>query len=257
MRIATGQYESLAGGVEANVATAVGAVAAATGARVLVMPELFLTGYSMPPTVIDVDDDRLTPLDEAATSAGMLVLIGAALPGPAERPTISILAVGGGVRRVYDKQHLCGEEQHHFAAGESGVVLEIDDWRLGLSVCYDGCFPEHARAAADAGAEVYVAPIAYFAGSDHRRNIYYAARALDNGIYSVTSGLAGRCAGVEFAGGSMIYDPEARPVARVDAGTYGVAASTIDKAELTRIRSAHPMHAERRQLGNVNLVSLD
>ena len=254
MRIATGQYASIAGDVDANVATALEAVAAAAGARVLVMPELFLTGYAMPPAVIDVDDERLVALDEAATEAGMLVLIGAALPGPAERPTISILAIGGGVRRVYDKQHLCGDEQNHFAAGGNGVVLDVDDWRLGLAVCYDGCFPEHARAAADAGAEVYVAPIAYFAGSDHRRDVYYAARALDNGIYAVSSGLAGQCAGVAFAGGSTVYDPEARPVASVDPHTYGVAMATIDKSEIARTRTAHPMHAERRDLGEVQRV---
>ena len=256
MRIATGQYASIAGDVDANVRTALEAVAAADGARVLVMPELFLTGYAMPPAVIDVDDARLTVLDEAATAAGMIVLIGAALPGPADRPTISILAIGGGVRQVYDKQHLCGQEQNHFAPGEYGVVLEVDGWMLGLAVCYDGCFPEHARAAADAGAEVYVAPIAYFTGSEHRRDVYYAARAVDNGIYAVTSGLAGECAGVPFVGGSAIHDPEARTVATVESDTYGVAIATLDKDEIARTRTAHPMHAERREASDMRVLSL-
>ncbi len=100
------------------------------------------------------------------------------IAGP-DRPPISILAIGGGVRRVYDKQHLCGQEQKYFAPGEHGVVLEVDDWMVGLAICYDGCFPEHARVAADAGAEIYAAPIAYFEGSEHRRDVYYAARAVD------------------------------------------------------------------------------
>jgi len=222
----------------------------------LVMPELFLTGYAMPPAVIDVDDPRLAPLDEAATSAGILVLVGAALPGPPGRPTISILAVGGGVRRVYDKQHLSGEEQRHFTPGERGVVLKVDDWLLGLAVCYDGCFPEHARAAADAGAELYVAPIAYFVGSEHRRNVYYAARALDNGIYAVTSGLVGECGGGQFAGGSVVYDPEARPVAAVEPGTHGVAVTTLDKRQIGATRAAQRMHAERRDVGDVTVMAL-
>lgn len=256
MKIATGQYASIAGDVEANVASAIAAVDAAEGARLLVMPELFLTGYAVPPTVIEVGDPRLVQLDEAATSAGMYVLIGAALPGPAERPTISILAIGGGVRRVYDKQHLCGEEQHHFTPGENGVVLQLDDWLLGLAVCYDGCFPEHARAVADAGAELYVAPIAYFAGSEHRRDVYYAARALDNGIYVVTSGLAGDCGGVEFAGGSAVHDPEARTVTAVATGTYGVAIATIDKAQIAATRAAQRMHAERREVPDMAKVTL-
>lgn len=255
MRIATGQYESIAGDVGANVRTALDAIDAAGGARILVMPELFLTGYAMPPTVIDVDDPRLTALDEAATAAGTLLLIGAAVPGP-DRPTISILAIGGGVRRVYDKQHLCGQEQNYFVPGESGVVLEVDGWMVGLAICYDGCFPEHARAAADAGAEIYVAPIAYFEGSEHRRDVYYAARAVDNGICAVTSGLAGECAGVPFIGGSAVYDPEARTVAAVPPSSYGVAIATLDKAEIAQTRAAHPMYAERRDVSDVRVVHL-
>ncbi len=255
MRIATGQYASVAGDVEANVETAIEAVLAAAGARILVMPELFLTGYAMPPAVIDVDDIRLAALDDAATAAGMLVLVGAALPGPSERPTISILAIGGGVRRVYDKQHLCGEERQHFAAGDHGVVLQVDGWMVGLAVCYDGCFPEHARAAVDAGAEVYVAPIAYFSGSEHRRDVYYAARAVDNGIYVVTSGLAGDCGGVSFAGGSVVYDPEARVVAAVERGQHGVATASLDKGQIAATRAAHRMHAERRDVTAVAVVA--
>ena len=46
----------------------------------------------------------------------------------------------------YDKQHLCGPDEHElFIPGERGATLVVDGWRLGLGICYDGCFPEHAR----------------------------------------------------------------------------------------------------------------
>lgn len=256
MKIATGQYASIAGDVQANVATAVEATAAADGARVLVMPELFLTGYAMPLAVMDVDDPRLTPLDEAATAAGLLVLVGAALPGLADRPTISILAVGGGARRVYDKQHLCGEEQEHFDAGGTGVVLEVSGWKLGLAVCYDGCFPEHARAAADAGAEVYVAPVAYCAGSQHRRDLYYRARALDNGMYVVTSGLVGECGGTQFSGGGAIHDPQGTTIAEVVPEGEGIVTAVLDRGVIAATREAQRMHVERRDVSVVSNVRM-
>ncbi|MFI5426415.1 carbon-nitrogen hydrolase family protein [Aeromicrobium sp. UC242_57] len=223
MRIAVGQYPSIAGDVVANVATAVEAVTAASAAaaRVLVLPELFLTGYAMPPTVIDVDDPRLRPLDEAATVAGLTVIVGAATPGEG-LPQLSLLTVGAGVRRVYDELHLCGEERSHFVAGEQPVAVEIDGWSLGLAICYDGCFPEHARVLADAGADVYVAAVAYFAGSEHRRDLYYRSRALDNGFFVAVSGLVGECGGAQFNGGSAVYDPEGRPLAAVAPEQVGV-----------------------------------
>ena len=86
-------------------------------------------------------------------------------------------------RSPYAKQHLWDAEQAIFTPGDHGATVELDDWPLGLGICYDGCFPEHARAATDAGALAYVCPSAYVVGSEHRRDLYYAARAIDNGIY--------------------------------------------------------------------------
>ena len=94
---------------------------------------------------------------------------------------------------AYDKQHLSGYENDHFTAGDHGASLTVDGWELGLSICYDGCFPEHARAAADDGALGYLNSAAYFPGGEHRRDIYYPARALDNGIFVVFAGLTGSC----------------------------------------------------------------
>ena len=104
-----------------------------------------------------------------------------------------------------------------------------------MGVCYDGCFPEHARAASDAGALAYVCPSAYVVGSEHRRDVYYAARALDNGIYTVMSGLVGRCGSLDFSGGTAIYDPQGRAIAHVDAGT-GIAVADLDRAAITEAR---------------------
>src|SRR4029079_9337473 len=98
-------------------------------------------------------------------------------------------------------------------AGGEGAAVRLDAWPLGLGICYDGCFPEHARAAADDGALVYVCPSAYVVGSEHRRDLYYAARAIDNGVYVVFAGLVGRCGALEFSGGTAIYDPQGRAVA--------------------------------------------
>ena len=68
------------------------------------------------------------------------------------------------------------------------------------------------RAATAGGAMAYLCPSAYFVGGEHRRDLYYAARALDNGIYVVMAGLTGRCGDEQFSGGTAVYDPEGRPV---------------------------------------------
>lgn len=257
LRVAAAQAESTYGEVEANVKVAVDLVERATqqGARVVVLPELFLTGYaaelwSADGSLDDPEDDRLAPLADAARATKTVVVAGAALGAPG-RTTISLLAFDerGCVTRAYDKQHLTDEEKPFFTPGEGGATIVVDGWSLGLGVCFDGCFPQHAAAAAADGASAYLCPSAYYAGSEHRRDLYYAARALDNGIYVVFAGLTGRCGARDFNGGSAVYDPEGRPLARVGTESPALVVADLDAAEIDRIRAMNPILAGRRDLG--------
>jgi predicted amidohydrolase len=254
VRVAAVQAESSAGDVQANVAAAAEwtRAAAADGARVVVLPELFLAGYD-PTTLaarrdVDVDpaDPRLAPLSDAAATAGVAVLVGASVRWPDGQRTLSIVSVGpdGAVEVAYSKQHLWEAEQQIFDPGDTGSTVLLDDWPIGLGVCYDGCFPEHARAAADAGALAYVCPSAYVVGSEHRRDLYYAARALDNGVYTVMSGLVGRCGSLEFSGGTAVYDPQGRPISRVESGV-GIAVADLDRAAIDEARRINPYDRDR------------
>ena len=204
LRVAAAQATSVAGDVAANVATAcdLAGRAADQGARVLVLPELFLTGYAASAwdheRSLDLDDPALEPLAALATTTRDRSRASAAVRRALDATTLSVVLVDatGEVSAPYDKQHLCGEdEQGFFTRGDHGATLVVDGWDLGLGVCYDGSFPEHAAAAAAAGATAYLCPAAFFAGADHRRDLYYAARALDNGIYVVLAGLTGRPSG--------------------------------------------------------------
>ena len=258
LRVAAAQGESLPGDLEANLKTAVGLVEEATagGARVVVLPELFLTGYDPESwsdatclTLEDVDGERLRPLAAAATRTGAVVVVGAAVRRAAGSPqrTISLLLAGrDGVRVVYDKQHLTDEEKGFFTPGDNGCSIRLDGWELGLGVCFDGNFPEHAAAAAADGAAAYLCPSAYYTGSEHRRDLYYAARALDNGIYVVFSGLAGRCGSRDFNGGSAVYDPEGRPLDRAGPEPGAIAYAYLDRAEVVRVQQMNPILRDRR-----------
>lgn len=159
-------------------------------------------------------DSRLEPLQRSASDHGVAVLVGASVRLSKNARALALLSctATGEVSVAYSKQHLWQEEQAIFTAGTEGASVELRGWMVGLGICYDGCFPEHARAASDAGAVGYVCPSAYVVGSGNRRDLYYAARALDNGVYVVVAGLTGRCGGLLFSGGTAVYDPQAVPL---------------------------------------------
>jgi predicted amidohydrolase len=255
LRVAAAQAASVSGDIQANVATAVGLVqdAADQGARVVVLPELFLTGYdpagwAAETALAQADDPRLEPLGRVSRDRDMVTVVGAALAAP-DGVLLSLLLCGGDrdqVQHVYDKQHLTDEEKAFFTPGEHGASIVVDGWQLGLGVCFDGCFPEHAAAAAADGALAYLCPSAYYVGSEHRRDLYYAARALDNGIYVVFAGLTGTCGDYAFNGGSAVYDPEGRPVVRTGAASPAVVVADLDPDEVSRVQAMNPILRDRR-----------
>jgi len=250
--VAAGQAASVSGDLAANVATAarLTGLAATQDVRVLVLPEAFLTGYDVAAfdgPLPDADDlgPWLDPLREAA-AAGVTVVAGTALRrGGARRLSQIVVRPDGTATAPYDKQHLDGLEKQLFTTGDHGASITVDGVELGLSICYDGCFPEHAQAAAVDGAMGYLSSSAYFPGGGHRRDLYYAARAVENGMYVVFSCLTGRCGDYEFIGGSAVYDPEGRPIARLGE-EEGLAIAELDTDIVGQTRATHTMTADHR-----------
>jgi predicted amidohydrolase len=263
LRVAAIQAEPAPGDIAANARTAgrLARRAADAGARLAVLPELFLPAYH-PPTLAaqpgtdvaaaedgQVDDPRLDPLRAAARDRALVLFIGAAVRHPDGRRTCSGLLVrpDGSVLDGYHKQHLWGpDEQALFTPGRHGTTIDVAGWRLGLGICYDGCFPEHGRAAALDGAHGYLCPSGYLDGSQHRRDLYYRARALDNTMYVVFANLVGGRPPWRFNGGAAVYDPEGRPLVRgPDEGEY-LAVADLDPVDLSTTRTDHTMLVDRR-----------
>ncbi|MGW0818013.1 carbon-nitrogen hydrolase family protein [Streptomyces viridiviolaceus] len=190
LTIAAAQPRCVAHDVAGNALAHAEAVRAAD-ARVVVFPELSLTGYELDAAPVAPSDERLAPIVAACAETGTLALVGAPVPGP----HIGVLAVDGdGARVVYGKTHLYGAEADLFLPGKP-TVLEVDGVRLGLAVCRDTGLPEHAAATAALGMDGYVAGVVH---SDIEAEVHgeRARRAAaDHGVWVVTAAFAGPTGG--------------------------------------------------------------
>jgi deaminated glutathione amidase len=286
LRIAALQMVS-APEVATNLATADGLVAAAAeaGAQVVVLPEYFcLMGrrdddklvHAEAPTAVGDRPGDGQPiqhrLSQAAARHGVWV-IGGTLPIQAGRGTESE-ATGQAVKRVYnsctvwspdgrlasryDKVHLFrfdnGRESYDEArvlmAGSGFVAVDIDGWRVGLSICYDLRFPELYRSLMHPPCDLLVVPAAFThtTGQAHWE-LLLRARAVENQCYVLAAAQGGQHPnGRRTFGHSLAVDPWGSVLACQAEGA-GVVMATMERTRLAQVRQQLPALDHRRGPG--------
>lgn len=182
--------------------------AAALGARLAILPEMFCSGFSMNTAAVAEPEEGPTEsfLREAADGLGMWILAGVPeLPGP--RNVAVLVAPDGSIRR-YTKLHpfSFGEENQHYVAGDRVARWEVEGLRITPFICYDLRFPEPFRAAAD-DTDAYVV----IASWPERRRAHWStllrARAIENQSFVLGVNRVGSGGGLAYAGDSVAVDP--------------------------------------------------
>ncbi|OAJ54730.1 carbon-nitrogen hydrolase [Paraburkholderia ginsengiterrae] len=255
LRIAAAQAQPVCGDVAANIArTAELTILAATrGAKVVVFPEKFLSGYE--PDLIasdpakyafDANDARLEPIRQVCRQHEIAVIVGAATRGAGGLHISSLVFSRSGEQlEPYHKQYLYSSETKFYQPGTQGRMLEIDGWRLALGVCYDSGFPEHARLAAVNGAHAYLVSALFSVKTGyHQSRIWIPARAFDNTLYALLSNHVGTTGGWDTCGASAIWSPYGDVVAQASRDREEVITALLDPAVLAGVREHETMLAD-------------
>jgi len=218
MRIALAQSDVAFGDVDFNLAHLRERVAAAAhgGAELVVFPECFLTGYAF----TSAADVQRVALEVPGPVTGELVkvaqekrvhlvvgLIERAVGG--ERCFNTALLVGpDGIALHYRKLHLPVLGCDRFVApGDLPLsVATTPLGRIGLSICYDGSFPETARVLKLRGAQLVVLPTNWPEQATVSRRFQSMVRAFENHVNYVACNRIGSEGGFKFPGGSQGVD---------------------------------------------------
>lgn len=229
LAVAAAQPETVPHAVATNAAFHAEAIRAA-GARVIVFPELSLTGYEFAAAPLSPDDPRLQPIHDACRVTGSVALAGAPVLGPKGARHIAMLRFDGVRCSVaYHKCWLGEAETAHFSPGVGPVVIDVDGWRLGLAICKDTGTAEHAATTAALGIDAYVAGALEHAVDRDVQPTRAVTVATTHKIWVVIAGYAGP-AGEGFttaAGGSGVWAPDGSVVTQAGSDPGELVTATL------------------------------
>lgn len=227
MRIAALQMRAVTGDVDANLARIDAAArdAAAGSARLLIAPELAVTGYGADAAfeTLACAAGGLVPerLAAIARKYAIAIVAGFAETEDGAIYNSAFFTEGGHGHAVYRKSHLYGDYERRWfePAAPASVVVTLDGLRLGMLICYDVEFPENVRRLAKAGADLVVVPTALPKGAagSFIADRMIQVRAFENQLFVAYVNHCGSDERFTYAGLSRIAAPDGTLLAEAPA----------------------------------------
>ena len=229
------------------------AKAAADGARLIVLAEMFATGFSMQPERVAEDEggpNERFLLEAAAEHDAYLIASIAQRGRDGNYRNNAVVATPAGEVTRYAKIHpfsFAGEHER-YTAGTERCTVTVEGLRVSPFVCYDLRFADEFWALAH-DTDVYVVPANWPTPRHEHWRALLRARAIENQAFVVGVNRVGAVRELGHSGGSAIIDPLGTVLAGddpADESREAVYCADIDPATVREVRAKFPFLADRR-----------
>ncbi|MBX7108720.1 MAG: amidohydrolase [Chitinophagales bacterium] len=213
----------------------------------ILLPEMFTTGFSMQPEKFAETMDGEAVQWMAAMAAGKkAVICGSLMMKDGEYYFNRLVWMRpDGTCSYYDKRHLfgLGEENQHYTAGSKRIIVEWKGWKFLPLICYDLRFPVWARNTENYDVLLYLAN-----WPERRINAWKTlleARAIENQCYVVGVNRVGdEDSGIHYTGESSVIDPKGEVLIREHRQEV-VKTFALSGRQLAKIRESLPFLKDR------------
>lgn len=204
--------------------------AASRGARLVCFPELALTSYTLDPTILKVAERVPGPLtdelERLTASHNVFLSVGMAEKDGDKAHITQILVGPDGYLGKYRKHHPTqGELDAGFSPGETFPTFDVDGFKLGINICYDGRHTDTIEAMNDARVDVIHHPHGNWLGLGadaeewtRGKMVYFVPRAVRARAYILINNSAGDTPNpgrtLQFASGALVIDPLGQAIQR-------------------------------------------
>lgn len=217
------------------------------GTQLVLLPEMFTTGFSMSPTFLaERHPGRTVEWMKSMAKKHSFAIAGSYIAEEnGKYYNRLVFTHPNGEIDTYNKRHLfrMAKEDEHYTAGTQRVIVNYEGWRILLAVCYDLRFPVWLRNRNDYDLMILVANF-----PERRRyawNSLLVARAIENQVYVAACNRVGADGNqINHTGDSQIIDPMGQIVVQAKPNTEEVIYANIDRDYLSNIRDSFPVHLD-------------
>jgi len=232
--------------------------------EIIVLPEMFSTGFSMRPQLLaeTMDGETVQWMKEVAAKNKVILTGSIIIEEGGNFYNRLIWMLPNGQFGAYDKRHLFGfaDEDKYYAAGNKRLIASAKGWKINLQICYDLRFPVWARnrilqtdssTEESASTEIPANDITpeydiliYVANWPERRNHAWktllCARAIENQCYVIGVNRVGRDGNnINHSGNSLVIDPLGEVLYHM-AHDEDIFTITLEKEHLQDVRNKFP-----------------
>jgi predicted amidohydrolase len=257
MKVAAVQHDTVWEDPDANYTRVAPMIAdaAAEGARLVVLTEMYSTGFSADTEKISEPVGGPSARFLADQAIAQNVWVCGSLPERADRADRPfnrlVLAGPGGELHRYSKIHpfTYSGEHERFASGDKHLTVDVEGVRVSLFVCYDLRFADEFWALAH-DTDCYVVVANWPAPRREHWRTLLRARAIENQAYMIGVNRVGRGGGLDYAGDSAIIGPFGEELAVAPAenhtGVETILYADVDPARVDEVRTKYPFLQDRR-----------
>lgn len=215
--------------------------------EIVVLPEMFSTGFSMQPSLFaeTMEGETLNWMKKVSIQNKIILTGSIIIEEEGKYCNRLIWMLPNGEYGYYDKRHLFafGQEDKFYNAGNKRLIAQVKGFKINLQVCYDLRFPVWARQQNKSGGMEYDVLI-YIANWPEKRSHAWktllCARAIENQCYVVGVNRVGADGNdIYHSGNSLVIDPLGQVLYHMS-DSEDVNTVTISKDYLNEVREKFP-----------------
>lgn len=217
----------------------------------VVLPEMFATGFSMSPSEIaqPMDGEIVSRLTKLSIDSGKAIVASVAIaiettPDKAGYVNRLFFFMPDGSIQFYDKRHAfrMGGEHMKYDTGSKRIIVDYKGFRICPMICYDLRFPVWSRNQDDYDVLIYVA--CWPDARSYAWSTLLRARAIENLSYCIASNRCGDEPKNRYAGDSVILDFLGKPLAQATPYTEQMIVTELSLEKLREFRTAFPANLD-------------